>query len=166
MQIPNESAEIPEQASAHLRPLVVGEAPGRVPGAVLRGRCGKVLADLVGIDVEEFHRRVEAINLLVEWPGPAASKGAAGNMKQARAAAEKFDLRGRFVVFLGRRVAEAFGFREPHWFEWRLHRGGIAAIMPHPSGVNTWWNDRRNTRHAARFMTELIGKEGDDQHGD
>ena len=78
---------------------------------------------------------------------------------------------GQRIVMLGRRVASAFD-----WYRWdrvvgpisqskleylkwyRIENRGMliwAAVVPHPSGVNRWWNDANNRRRARKFFREL-----------
>lgn len=88
------------------------------------------------------------------------------------------------VILLGRRVEAAFGIQGNPWFEWFqfhipcriapkvdvfrrdedpfvLHECAMRiykvmmVVTPHPSGVNMWWNDRRNKAQAARFWGEV-----------
>jgi hypothetical protein len=47
-------------------------------------------------------------------------------------------------VLLGRRVAAAFGLASAPYLEWTEARGRTWVVMPHPSGVNRWWNDEEN----------------------
>lgn len=79
------------------------------------------------------------------------------------------------MVILGRRVASCFEWEGFHTgapmakskvplLEWHvvraphLDRAGDfieAAILPHPSGVNTWWNLPENREAARAFLAEL-----------
>ena len=63
---------------------------------------------------------------------------------------------GRTVVMAGRGVAAAFGIRRVPYLTWVQHRGMTTAILPHPSGVNRWYNDPRNKRAAERFLRSII----------
>lgn len=79
------------------------------------------------------------------------------------------------AVVLGRRLSRAFSWMDGvsgksvplehlQFFRWYLaaphgvdvwSRSVPAAIVPHPSGVNRWWNDPKNQRRAKRFFTSL-----------
>lgn len=74
-------------------------------------------------------------------------------MDRARRSAERLcrALSGRRVVFLGKAVAAAFGVRA-NSLRWVEHRGMTVAVLPHPSGVNTWWNNPDNRAAASAFM--------------
>ena len=67
--------------------------------------------------------------------------------------ARKFKFSERpFVLFLGRKVAEAFGFdfRRLGYLWWDGETE--CAVVPHPSGVNRWWNDWHNRTEASAFL--------------
>ena len=137
-----------------MRTILLGQAPSAEsdPERPLGpdGASGRRLARLVG---PAFEEAFELRNLLRAFPGKLA-KGDAFPKTEARlaAAATIARLRGRRVVFLGRNVAEAFGFSWPEPLEWHQHVGFAAARLPHPSGINTWWNDQKNVRAAAAFL--------------
>lgn len=152
-----------------MKTVLIGQAPSRTsdPRRPLSGDpLASKLAALCGLTKAEYLRAFERRNLLDRWPGK-ATKGDAWPAKEALSAAWNLGprLRGRRAIFLGRRVAEAFGMpkRAPFldWVAFRVrprpgnragHSVGEAAIFPHPSGVNLWWNDPRNVRRAARFL--------------
>lgn len=60
------------------------------------------------------------------------------------------------MVLLGSGVARDFGLparTEPlRWASLGRHE---AAVCPHPSGVNTWWNDPYNVGGARSFWLRL-----------
>jgi hypothetical protein len=125
-------------------------------------RVGRRLARLMNLMPDAYAREVDRINLL------------------PRAEPDKFDeryadgllprLRGRRVVFLGRRVARAF-HHDPAagWYDWRLARGYVAAVFPHPSGRSRVWNDPEATAVAedafSRLRRPCIHVEGPDGAG-
>lgn len=140
------------------RPYVVGEAPGPKGGVPLEGarqRIGK----LIGADPDDLALQFEWRNLLDEWPGYGPNGGSAFPMEAARRRA-RFMLihhrplgvdRNRPFIYLGRRVAAAFGFRG-EWFEWSHDQ----VVTPHPSGLSRWWNDPANVARAREFwQTEV-----------
>jgi uracil-DNA glycosylase len=137
-----------------LRPLLVGQAPGRLGGArAFAGdkRSARRLAELVGARrASDFFR---TRNLLQAFPGK-AGKGDRFPMAEARAAATKMRLRGT-VLFAGKKVAAAFGCSSAMYFEWRRRGGFRYAVVPHPSGVNRWWNDPSNRERARAFFRDL-----------
>lgn len=136
------------------RPLIVAEAPGVREGRrrPLEGRCEARLTDLMGHDVHALYR---AVNLLHHWPGP-SSKGSAFPIEQARARASRLRLVDGSIL-LGRRVARAFCLEREPFLEWLQLRPGVrVAVVPHPSGISHWWNDRGNVERARAFLTESL----------
>lgn len=155
-------------------PILVGEAPS--PGAdpdpllALTGRSGRRLAALAGLAYPiDYCRSFGRINLL-QNPMPAApgGRGSVFDHARARLAADRLvDIVGQrsFLVLLGRRVARAFDVSDACWFEWNLAmwgaESGVAraahlAVVPHPSGTSSFWNDPTNRLRAGRFFLNLV----------
>jgi hypothetical protein len=77
-------------------------------------------------------------------------------------------LRGRRIVIVGRKVAEAFELPMVDWFEpFQLHCGprhavtgcngmAEAMVIPHPSGRNHWYNSETNRALARRALRGLV----------
>jgi chorismate mutase len=129
---------------------IVGEAPGRNgSGAPLSSAVAR-WARLCGVPTSDFDR-LARVNLLLEWPG-SAGKGSRFPVKQARARADEVAAAGGVLVLVGKRVAAAFGVRDPMLMEWFRRRGCWMAVVPHPSGVNLWYNDPKNAEAAANFV--------------
>jgi len=129
--------------------LIIGEAVSHVPGAPIEGAIGKRLAEYAGITFDEFLASTERHNLLanpIEGPWP---------KQQARDAAQSIwpSMLGRRTILLGQNVARAFGIGEIP-LRWRAidDHGTEVAIVPHPSGLNLWWNDAPNRTAARRFL--------------
>ena len=151
------------------RPIFIGQAPSRHgdPTKPLTGRPGQKLASLASMVPMEFYLSVVRTNVLPYYVGT-NGQGDAFPMPEARRNAIKMAplLDGRTVVFVGRRVAEAFGCRS-EWFNWgeeyfKTDDGVVRiryAVMPHPSGRNRFWNDPQNVQEARTFMTELMKDE-------
>lgn len=143
--------------------MLVGQAPSRTsdPARPLSGEpLSTKLAALCGLTVPEYLEAFDRRNLLPLWPGK-NGKGDLFPIRAARAAAADMSvlLVDRDVVFLGRNVARAFGRPGLPFLAWHAGIGGPpgrAACLPHPSGVNLWWNDERNRRAAARFLRRLL----------
>lgn len=107
-------------------------------------------------------------NLLNEWPGH-ARRGSAFPMDEGRAAAERFEevldiVKPELVLLTGRRVAAAFGLHMHHrgqdYFEACTVHERRATVVPHPSGVNRWWNELINRERARDFLEELACRPG------
>lgn len=140
--------------------VMVGEA-ARV-GPPLSGRSGGRIEQLMGSPLRDVF---EPVNLLRRWPGKAAGgRGDAWPTAAARESAVRWLRRRRRrrdvrpVVLLGDRVAAAFGLRGATVLRWTAAGLGdrlgmtVVAVVPHPSGINRWWNDARNARAAREFL--------------
>ena len=156
------------------RLLIVGQAPSRTsdPRRPLEGdRIKRALTGLLGIDEATYLREVERVNLLATWaPKESGGEGDAFDRALGRAAAAclanghlRFPSQ-RHVLLLGRNVARAFdGVWTPPSrladgvpIRWHVRNQTVwVAVLPHPSGVNRWWNDPKNRRAARRFMRRL-----------
>lgn len=149
-----------------VKPLLIGQAPSRsgTDPRPLAGPAAERFADLLRIESEEFLARVDTVNLLDRWPGRrAGGKGDRFPMGEARVRADAIRLaaKTRVAVFVGADVATAFGAWELNdtplvwapvpWFE-------RAAYLPHPSGVNLWYNDATNRERARRFLRALLSE--------
>lgn len=150
------------------RPVFIGQAASRRgdPTKPLTGRPGRKLAGLASMTPMEFYLSTVRVNLLPRYMG-SRGRGDAFPMREARRNATRMAplLDGRTVVFVGRKVADAFGCRKG-WFDWdegyfvtgdgtvHIHY----AVVPHPSGLNRFWNDPYNAREASRFLSELMKK--------
>ncbi len=142
-----------------MKVLVVGQAPAR-------GRTGdrafppdtpsgRRLAAMFGVD--DVACVADAVNLLGQFPGDCSwHKGHAFPVSKARRKAARIRLRGYDVVVLaGRNVARAFGFEARPFLEWFELRGVRGVVVPHPSGANHWWNDRRRRAKAERLLRRI-----------
>ena len=140
-----------------MKTLLLGAAPSRSSDPsrpLIGGHSGTKLQELCGLNLRQYFEAFDRADLLQAYPGSIWPKVQAS----AAAAALLPALRGRRVVLVGRGVAEAFGLRAPA-LEWtRLLYSGDAsayievAYLPHPSGLNLWWNCPANTEAAAKFM--------------
>lgn len=141
-----------------MKTVIIGQAPskrGDPANPLSRDPVASRLAGLFGVTKDEYLERFDRINLIGIWPGK-KGKGDAFPMAEAAAAAEKLKdaLLGRTVLFLG--VATAKAFRYPYdALEWHSFNEGLAAVLPHPSGVNRWWNDEGNSERASVFCRRM-----------
>jgi len=151
------------------RPIFIGQAPSRHgdPTKPLTGLPGQKLASLASMTMMEFCLSVVRANILPYYVGTNGS-GDAFPMPDAKRNAIRMAplLDKRTVVFVGRRVAEAFGFKDD-WFDWdegyfdavgKMVRIRYA-VIPHPSGRNRFWNSSQNVQEARTFITELMKNE-------
>ena len=134
----------------------------------MSGRSGARLARLAGLST--LADAFELWNVLDRFPG-AEARGDAFPLAEAREAirASESALRGRRVVLLGGSVAAAVRWRGAplEWgviekTAWTPERGlelvarYDVALLPHPSGLNHWWNDPENEAAASRFLKEEV----------
>src|SRR3989442_346740 len=145
---------------------MIGQAPSRraLPGdRPLSGAVGAKIARMAGLTLEQFLERTWTANLIDEWPGK-RGKGDAFPKKDAALGALRVGVSKEFVcatviVLLGRSVAAAFA--EIYGAKSLLKAdvceplpGGFA-ILPHPSGIDRWYNDAANRRRAASFLKRI-----------
>lgn len=144
---------------------VVGQAPSRTSDAdakPFKGRSGDRIAALSGnSSVEDLEDVVVFRNLLRRWPGRRVDgRGDRFPPARAKAAARAMKFRTTLVVFAGTLVAKAFSFDEEP-LVWREFRGTRkAAVIPHPSGVNRFWNEPENVRSVRVFFALALWKVG------
>lgn len=107
-----------------------------------------------------FVERTAHVNLLQQYPGP-GRKGSDFPLREGREAAERFMSNGlvhgpNMILLAGLRVSRSFKIREPVYFQPMMVCGGVEfVVVPHPSGVNRWWNQGQNTRIARLFLERL-----------
>jgi uracil-DNA glycosylase len=152
-----------------VRVAIVGEAPSRETRGLppFSGRSGSRLARLAELDPGALGDHFLLVNLLSGWPGQ-CGKGSAFPVRRAARAADRvlpmIMAEGvALVVLAGRRVQAALGLGGPgrpflewdHFAPWS-QAGFSHAVLPHPSGVNHWWNDPANEALAGRFLRSLV----------
>ena len=145
--------------------LLVGMAPGprTDPRAPLlpypKNSAGYKLAKLTGLSHYRYLQNYERINCLTMFPGAHMhQKGDRFPMREARGAAgvhvQHFP--GRRVIFVGRKTAEAFGWPRGKldFFDWARCPEWCydAAVVPHASGCNLFWNEPGNKERALVFF--------------
>lgn len=148
--------------------LIVGESGTRGRELAPSSRSGRRLALLLGVD--DVREVADTTNVFDEpryfFP-----------MHEARQIVAAWTIEHDETILLGKRVAAAFGLRRCEWFtpylciadpfegnrcpawlsaEHNNYSLTRAWVVPHPSGLNRWWNDPRNTEHAAHFLRKTI----------
>lgn len=149
-----------------MKPLIVGEAPSKneLPERPIEGRIGARLAVCCGLPYDEFLERFERVNLLrvrqdTKEKGFEFDAAAAAHVAWQMAAplSTQFAFHeGRTVLLLGKRVAAAFGADTRYFERQRIGTRAEVYVLPHPSGVNRWWNDEANQRRMVEFMHGIV----------
>lgn len=136
---------------------IVGEAPPRWNVPPMTGSTGMRLAKLM--IVEDVHSAATCLNL---YRTPRKTWHAENARGMAQLLAPTLE-RHRVVLLLGRRVQKAFDFERVKFFD-PMPREATAHVffgttlfyvMPHPSGLNRWWNHRTNIAFAQTFFEAL-----------
>jgi hypothetical protein len=146
--------------------VFVGEAPGgTLP--VEAGACWRRLAAVVGTTPAVLWQRAVLVNTLKRRP-ERDGHGDAFPLKAARRAAVRLAgsallTEARMIVLVGRRVSRAFGVARQGYFVPfcldAVHPAAASVVIPHPSGVNLWYNDPQHRRLARRELRQILGLE-------
>lgn len=140
------------------KPLFVGEAPSRSTerfgGHALTGETGRRLAEWSGLSAAAFRAAADCRNVYPTLPSRWVHVRAAELARVLWNAPET--QRAPLVVLLGSRVARAFGFVHAVHFEVYQTGGPAVAVMPHPSGLNRFWNDPANVALAEAFLRRVL----------
>ena len=137
---------------------LIGQGPSRRgdPRKPLAGPNGRKIARLAGMSYDELiscRRRHLNTNYSGKGGRGDGFDHAKGNVN---AADVLLDWRVERIVLLGKNVARCFGFRDlPFLAEIRIY-GRRFLIFPHPSGVNRWWNERRNEQRARQLLQRFL----------
>jgi len=140
-----------------MRPILVGEAPGPNTDPYRPLNCdestsaGGRLRDIMRIDRDQYNMMFDKINLMPLKPDR-------WSIPESREKADKLMrfLYNRDVFLLGKRVAHAFGMMERQFFD-GLHCGQtVLYVVPHPSGLNRWYNDAENVEISRQFWHDTI----------
>ncbi len=119
------------------------------------GAAGKRFAGFTGLDQLKLGHHFERVDLLPFFP-----EHKFPTKKARQAAAElKPHLAGRTVIFVGVKIARAFGAENEAAFAVVTKDGFVGIPMPHPSAMNLWWNDRAHVEAAKSFFKTLLKPE-------
>jgi hypothetical protein len=137
---------------------LVGQAPSRRgdPRKPPAGPHGQKIARLAGMSYDELIT-CRRKHLNTHYNGKRSKGDAFDRAKgNAKAADVLMDWRVERIVLLGKNVARCFGFRDvPFLAEISIY-GRRFLIFPHPSGINRWWNERRNERRARQLLQRFL----------
>lgn len=140
-------------------PLIVGQAPSRGklgPALGVRSRSGRRLAELLG--VEDASRAFETVNAASRWTGKQGKGDRFAPSEEDLIAVRGRMLPGRKVLVLGRAAAKALGVGRARYLDITRAFQAEVMVVPHPSGVNRWWNDPRNVERAKAAVRGWLGE--------
>jgi uracil-DNA glycosylase len=140
--------------------IFVGQGPSQDgdPYRPLEGTAAARLGSLLDAPEDYFIGCFARINLNSEWIGKVAGdgKGDVFDLAEGRASA-KVLIRGSWThyVLLGKRVAERFDAKG-EFLQTISHGQKHFLILPHPSGINRWWNEPNNVAAAAEKLKGFL----------
>lgn len=162
---------------AHTRVVMVGQAPSAKgshdPRHALTGAPMRRLFKCSGLNLMLYLRTFERHNLVGTWEGYRttgdASSGSRFDPRDAAVGAKRIADRlagGRRLLCWGKDVMAAFvgparACMTPlTWYTEEVvgfdnSYDTQVAIIPHPSGLNRWWNDPANREAAGKFLRGL-----------
>lgn len=116
--------------------------------ALAGGAAYRKFAIPLGFDLDEWLWAFKRVNLLNFYPG-SAGKGDKFPIDLAERAAMRLEpmMSGFRVLLVGQLVARAFLVPRIEYCRWNRTAEYDYAVVPHPSGVNRWWNDPANVAH-------------------
>ena len=159
-QGPNQTAFVAALARAHARNLSIDMAFDYAESYCARvavtGKLGEKLARMLRVHPLRLYSRCGRANLNARWNGK-NGKGDAFNAEEGKAAAERLlsNKDGNFVL-LGRAVARCFGLGDADFCSVAKVGPRQFLILPHPSGINAWWNNPANERKASRALRKFV----------
>lgn len=163
--------------------LLLGESPNRatvgrphlwlLPDSSGKPHSANRLLGYTGWSTSEYLSLVGRDNLLHHHPGGSgkgANWDAAGARERVPVVLDSLFKKKQILLILGWRVAMSF-----NWYNDVFHRvcksklsylyweyvgekGKVmvpTAVVPHPSGINQWWNSKENRDQALRFFSTL-----------
>lgn len=140
-----------------MRGLIIGPSPGKGLGDPLSGQLGRKLVDLFGLKSErELDDLFDRMNL-ISYDTKAYKDGYPHGVARARASSLRRILSpGRVVVLLGKDVQRAFSVQGNDVGRIDVPDGPTYILIPHPSGLNRFWNSRENTRRAESMLRACL----------
>lgn len=125
--------------------MALAPFPERVAG----WRLWHMVHEVTGIMRREYKRRTDRRNLLTgrDWD-PVAARRESEDLWET--------LEDRSVLVLGQSVRRVLWLPVEEPLVWREDRGVRWCLVPHPSGLNRWYNDPLNRLAVGLRMEELI----------
>jgi hypothetical protein len=153
LKVGSSGPEVGDRQTLSGKIVFVGEAPSPTsdPAVPFSGRPIRWLAWLLKTTDDGLRARVEFRNLLDRYPGRRfpvhAGIGAASALLNDPAVSK-----AATWLLAGRMVARCFGRRDEEMLDGRTR----AAVVPHPSGLNRWWNHLPNRERYRSFFRTIL----------
>lgn len=143
-----------------MKPAIIGQAPARGSGGrPFVGRSGDRLRKLAGVEKLDDHfflYNLIKVEVRKQGKGDSFDRIEAAQQAQTLLPALRQD-RVPLVILMGRHVERVFfGPRRHAWMKVFASAGLNWVVLPHPSGVSHWWNDRQNRLAYAEFMQKVV----------
>lgn len=145
-----------------MRKILVGQQPGKLnpPSKPLwaehAGSTGYRIAMMAGLERDEYHEVFERFNINTLTDVKFSVTG----VTKARGLRIRTGFReGDLIVALGKEVCECLQLPVPdNYFEFQIASGlgYMYAVIPHPSGLNRFYNSRDNWLQAEDFMRAIV----------
>lgn len=139
--------------------VLLGEAPARPGDEPWKGKVGRRLAYLMGVEYRTLLNSPRIVRLNLSQGRPLVgvqAREAVASLCETWAARRTCGL----VVLAGAGVTQAAGYSEmPPFvpFDLLTHAAGLleAVVVPDLSGKNRWWNQPANEAQARRYFNTL-----------
>jgi hypothetical protein len=130
-----------------------GMSPAMRDLYALTGATGRRIASLAGVSWLQYLHDTTRTNIVWvpdQWKDPARVLDGVARVR-AQMVRE-----GRTIVF-GVKAQQALTMSKLEPMIWYMTAGGTdMAVMPHPSGLNRWYNDPANVARAGDFLREAL----------
>jgi hypothetical protein len=122
--------------------------------------AGARLAKLADMTLDGFLSRARTVNVLARWPGKSGKGDRFPLTKKTFERSRRIELSEAYadasvVVLVGAAVCRVFDYPELADRPCEMNALGVA-YLPHPSGVNRWFNVPANRAKAKQFLKEVL----------
>lgn len=131
----------------------------------ITGAIGRKIAALGGWKLDLRFGGYARANLNARWNGKSGKGDVFDRREGTMNAVGMLGGKWTHYVLLGAEVAACFGYKNPEWLavHGRYVRGNTGGevyknflLFPHPSGINSWWNDEINRLRASKCLREFL----------
>lgn len=140
------------------KPLMLGQAPGRLgdPKKPVRGSA-RALEIKCGLPCGYVKHTFDFFNVYHKYTGKNGKGDAFPKYlpKARRYELAKMMLKHSYSIILGKTAASPLLGTIDYFHVLQHPTYGRVVVIPHPSGVNRWWNDKANVRKASVFMRKV-----------